>query len=131
MAVFETSQPDGTIFMFKAVLVVDTIFFLFATPLLSLYLPYFLWSIGNGRGDGKGANDRNASCGNRTLNRIIGGTVAPEGAWPWQAMIMKRYGLGFMEWCGGTLIHPNWVVTAAHCVKGVVPEIEMKIRLDE
>merc|ERR1711860_17109 len=46
--------------------------------------------------------------------RIVGGSVAKPGSWPWQANI--RY-LG-RHLCGGTLIHPKWVVTAAHCIVG-------------
>lgn len=49
---------------------------------------------------------------------IVGGTVAAPGAWPWQVAIIdpdapNTY-LG--QYCGGSLIDPEWVVTAAHCV---------------
>ena len=46
--------------------------------------------------------------------RIIGGTEAKPGRWPWQVVILNKYREAF---CGGTLIHPRWVVTAAHCVR--------------
>jgi len=43
---------------------------------------------------------------------IIGGTEAEKGAWPWQVLIQYEDSTT----CGGTLIHPEWVVTAARCV---------------
>lgn len=51
--------------------------------------------------------------------RIIGGFPAAEGAWPWMAALVKRgEDLFYGQFCGGALIHPNWVLTAAHCLGG-------------
>lgn len=51
--------------------------------------------------------------------RIIGGVEADEGAWPWMAALVERgESLFYGQFCGGALIHPNWVLTAAHCLGG-------------
>ncbi len=42
--------------------------------------------------------------------RIVGGSDAKAGDWPYQVFI--RIGQAA---CGGTLIAPDWVITAAHC----------------
>eukprot|EP00069_Balaena_mysticetus_P022280 bmy_14102T0 len=53
-------------------------------------------------------------CGLRTGSspRIVGGNVSLLAQWPWQASLQfQGYHL-----CGGSVITPVWVVTAAHCV---------------
>ncbi|KAG5269659.1 hypothetical protein AALO_G00204500 [Alosa alosa] len=51
-------------------------------------------------------------CGQQQLtSRIIGGSVAKEGQWPWQVSLHFKG----THVCGGTLISPDFVVTAAHC----------------
>jgi uncharacterized repeat protein (TIGR01451 family) len=47
--------------------------------------------------------------------RIVGGEEAQPGAWPWQVAL---WDMEYDLWwgCGGSLIGPDWVLTAAHCV---------------
>ncbi|XP_055336795.1 chymotrypsinogen 2-like isoform X2 [Paramacrobiotus metropolitanus] len=49
--------------------------------------------------------------------RIIGGAEADANSWPWQVYIKFREQLGSLKYnaCGGSIIGPQWVVTAAHC----------------
>ncbi|NXP20423.1 PROC protein, partial [Scytalopus superciliaris] len=46
--------------------------------------------------------------------RLIEGTVGRRGDSPWQIMLQSTNGR-FL--CGGVLIHPAWVLTAAHCLE--------------
>ncbi|XP_040071187.1 chymotrypsinogen 2-like [Ixodes scapularis] len=50
--------------------------------------------------------------------RIVGGRNATEGEFPWMVAIQDAFGSHF---CGGSIIEPDIVVTAAHCLRGIVP----------
>ncbi len=47
-------------------------------------------------------------------NRIIGGVAVNAGELPYMVSLQK----GTRHFCGGSLIAKNWVLTAAHCVRG-------------
>lgn len=65
---------------------------------------------------------RCSDCGNqKSSSRIIGGTVASLGEWPWQISLQVLNGRLYAHICGGTIINSNWVVTASHCFTNSLP----------
>ena len=46
--------------------------------------------------------------------RIIGGVKAKSGAWPWIVKLDISVG-NFVFSCDGTIIHDEWILSAAHC----------------
>ncbi|NWW32578.1 TMPS2 protease, partial [Panurus biarmicus] len=48
------------------------------------------------------------------MNRIVGGSGAVLGQWPWQVSLHVKG----THVCGGSIITHHWIVTAAHCVEG-------------
>lgn len=48
-------------------------------------------------------------------NRIVGGVPADSGQFPWQVGVYYIATAGGLFFCGGTLISPQYVITAGHC----------------
>ncbi len=55
--------------------------------------------------------------------RIIGGEAAAPGDWPWMVALLEADNTNNYNahYCGGALIHPQWVLTAGHCAYGEKP----------
>nr|XP_042910694.1 cubilin-like [Parasteatoda tepidariorum] len=64
-----------------------------------------------------------------SLDRQVGGIEAIPNSWPWQVSLQHTGKEPNAHYCGGSLISPQWVVTAAHCVRSKTKAQELKIVL--
>ena len=61
-----------------------------------------------------------SDCGSRPQynTRVVGGNISKPGQFPWQVSLH----FNSEHLCGGSIITPSWILTAAHCVYGWVTQ---------
>ncbi|XP_067630340.1 serine protease filzig isoform X2 [Eurosta solidaginis] len=71
-------------------------------------------------------------CGRRMFPepRIVGGSNAAFGRWPWQISLRQWRTSTYLHKCGAALLNENWAITAAHCVENVPPS-DLLLRMGE
>uniref|UniRef100_A0A081DUB0 coagulation factor Xa n=1 Tax=Echis coloratus TaxID=64175 RepID=A0A081DUB0_ECHCO len=112
----EASLPDQTDFS-EAYDVIDEATYVESPTNLSSMIPTV---------QSKNATSPNKDSGRRV--RVVNGTDCKPGECPWQALLINDQGDGF---CGGTILSPIYVLTAAHCmnqtkhIKVVVGEVDI------
>ena len=76
------------------------------------------------------------TCGRRSSLDITGRIKTPVyiegdaefGEYPWHTAVLRKEGANNVYVCGGTLIGPSHILTAAHCLKGCVINVFLSFR---
>ena len=91
----------------------------FATPALSTSVVRCLaaWAL-LACGASAPADEPAGRAASKEYTRIVGGMEAEARAWPWQVALISSRESYIDQFCGGSVIHERWVLTAAHCVDG-------------
>lgn len=55
---------------------------------------------------------------NGQTGRIVGGTFAVNGEFPWMVSLQENRVSSWVHSCGASLLAPGWLLTAAHCRTG-------------
>ncbi|XP_029803795.1 chymotrypsin-like elastase family member 3B isoform X2 [Suricata suricatta] len=58
-------------------------------------------------------------------SRVVNGEDAVPYSWPWQVSLQYKKDGAFHHTCGGSLIAPDWVMTAGHCVSNDIALIKL------
>lgn len=63
--------------------------------------------------------------------RIVNGEPVLQGQWPAQVSLQSDHIEPFSHWCGGVLVHPEYVLTAAHCITDDYTPYHIKVVVGE
>ncbi|QTA87266.1 DUF1986 domain-containing protein [Desulfonema magnum] len=86
-----------------------------------LYFIVFLMFLATGSGYADMNKSVKQDASRKASSRIVGGYESEQGAWPWiTALVYPDKGSLYDSlMCAGSLVHSNWVVTAAHCAEDI------------
>ncbi|WP_459872984.1 S1 family peptidase [Endothiovibrio diazotrophicus] len=73
-----------------------------------------------------------AQAASHTAPKIIGGSATSTAEWPWMtALVYHDYASSYDgQFCGGSLIHPRWVLTAGHCFLDRHDNVDTSLAVD-
>ena len=68
----------------------------------------------------KKANRKKHHKREHAAKRIVNGTIADPGEWPWQALLQWENGSANLNetFCGGAILSKHFILTAGHCKLG-------------